>query len=277
VRKLLIATCLSSVLAVMWRLFFGAEHISYKDFILGIPAIASAIGIATQSNSAKSFRLDPSFRGGLFGGLIGGGFAGLFIGVVYFIQFSPVDQTITPTIIPEVFGYGSVSGLLLGSSTQLIILWFRYLVTERQYPWLVFNDASGGLVGGAIGGIPAGGLGGLVFGFLHEKVVETIPLVTGSVLGAIFVAACTLFYEYRGLWRNVMRAFLISLFITAWTATVGIIIVQHLDLTAWFFSGTTSTRMMEGGAILGIAVGMISGIQIGLTLSFSRLGETMQG
>jgi hypothetical protein len=105
---------------------------------------------------------------------------------------------------------------------------FRYLVIERQYPQLVFNDVTGGVIGGAIGGFPSGALAGLLFGFLHENVVEPIVLVAGSVLGAIFVAAGALLDDYRGLWQNVMRAFIASLLITACTATVGIMICSTL-------------------------------------------------
>jgi hypothetical protein len=195
------------------------------------------------------------------------------MGVAYFVQFSSLDESVTLLVIPENVAFASFGGLVLGAFTVLIILWFRYLVTERNYPSLVFNDVTGGLLGGAISGFFIGGLAGVFFGFLHQYFLGTIPLVTGSVLGAIFVAAGALFYDYGGLWRNVMRAFIASLLFTACTVTAGIMALQHLDITRWFFFETTGTLVTEGGAILGAVIGMVSGGQVGLTLSLYRLWE----
>lgn len=220
---------------------------------------------------AKAFRLSPSFDSGLYGGLVGGAFAGLFIGVAYYVQFSSLDRSVTSAIIPQIFLYSSFSGLLLGASIQVIILWFRY-----QYPRLVLNEVWGGLLGGAIGGIPVGALAGLTFGFRHEYFVEPVALVTGSLFGVVFIALGALFYDYGGRWQNVTRAFIASLLITACTATVGIVILQLLDIEAWFFFGTSSTLMTRGGAILGVVIGMVAGLQVGLTLSLYRFWEVTE-
>jgi hypothetical protein len=225
---------------------------------------------------AKPFRLSPSFNSGLYGGLIGGALAGLFIGVAYYVEFSSWDKSVTLAIVPQIFLYGSFSGLLLGAFIQLIILWLCHLVKEKQYPSLAFNEVTGGLLGGAIGGIPVGALAGLIFGFRHEYFVGPVPLMTGSLFGVIFIALGALFFDYGGRWQNVTRAFIASLLITACTATAGIVILQLLNIEAWFFFGMTSTLITQGGAILGVVIGMVLGLQVGLTLSLYRLWEVIE-
>jgi hypothetical protein len=158
-------------------------------------------------------------------------------------------------------------------------LWFDYLVTEKQHRWLAFNEVSGGLVGGVISGVPIGIFAALFFGWSHDYFVGTDLLMIGSVISAIFVTAGVLFYTYRGLWRNVTRAFIASLLIIACTAAVAVFLLQRsVDPTAWFFFGTNTPNMTLGGAILGAMIGVVAGVQIGLSLALYRLWEpTEQG
>jgi hypothetical protein len=231
---------------------------------------------ADRGNIGKQFRLTPSFESGIYGGFIGGGFAGLFIGVGYFFEFRSSDPSINFYIIPQLLVFCAISGMLLGAFPQLFILWFDHLATEKQRSWLAFNAVSGGLLGGAISGIPIGVFGVIFFGSRHDYFVGPELLVTGSVLGTIFVTVGALFYAYRGQWRNVTRAFITSLLITACTTTVAIVILQHVDIAVWFFFGTTDALMTVGGAILGGVIGMVMGAQIGLTLSLYRLWEATE-
>jgi hypothetical protein len=147
---------------------------------------------------AKSFRLPPSFENGIYGGVIGGAFAGLFIGVAYFVKFNSLDKSVTWIDIPVLCLYCAFSGMLLGAFPQLFILWFDYLVTEKQHRWLAFNEVSGGLVGGVISGVPIGIFAALFFGWSHDYFVGTDLLMIGSVISAIFVTAGVLFYTYKG-------------------------------------------------------------------------------
>jgi hypothetical protein len=113
------------------------------------------------------------------------------------------------------------------------------------------------------------------FGFSYQYFVGIAPLVIGSVLAAFSVTAGAL---YRGLWRNVARVFIASLLIISCTTMVAVVILQQVDIAAWFFDRTTSPRMTQGAAILGVVIGMAVGGQIGLTLTLYRLWEpTEQG
>jgi hypothetical protein len=227
----------------------------------------------------NSFRLPPSFENGIYGGVIGGAVAGLFIGVTYFVKFSSLDKSVTWIDVPVLCLYCAFSGMLLGAFPQLFILWFDYLVTEKQHRWVVFNEVSGGLVGGVISGVPIGTFASLFFGWIHEYYPGSDILTIGSLIGAIFVSAGVLFYTYRGLWRSVTRAFITSLLAIACTAAVAVFIFQRsVDPTAWFFFGTNTPNMTLGGAVLGAVIGMVAGVQIGLTLALYRLWEpTEQG
>jgi hypothetical protein len=232
-----------------------------------------------KKKRTKPFRLPPSFENGIYGGVIGGSFSGLFIGVAYFVKFSSLDKSVTWIDIPVLCLYCAFSGMLLGAFPQLFILWFDYLVTEKQHRWLAFNKLSGGLVGGVISGVPIGIFAALFFGWSHDYFVGTDLLIIGSVISVIFVTAGVLFYTYRRLWRNVIRAFITSLLIIACTSAVAVFILQRsVDPTAWFFFGTNTPNMTLGGAILGAMIGVVAGVQIGLTLALYRLWEpTEQG
>jgi hypothetical protein len=186
-----------------------------------------------------------------------------------------MDKTVTWICIPVLTLYCSVSGMILGAFSQFFIMLFDYLVTEKKYSWLAFNEISGGLLGGAISGVSIGVFAAVFFGFSSEYFVGIAPLVIGSVLSAFSVTAGAL---YRGLWRNVARAFIASLLIISCTTAIAVVILQQVDITAWFFDQTTSPRMTQGGAILGVVIGIAAGVQIGLTLALYRLWEpTEQG
>src|SRR5262249_44454388 len=126
------------------------------------------------------------------------------------------------------------------------------------------------------GGIPVGALAGGIFGYSYTHVVGMIPLVTGSVLGTIFVTMGALFFDFGGQWRNVARSFLSSVLSTPCTGPIGILVLQLLNIEAWFFLGTTSTLMTRGGAILGVVIGMVLGLQVGLTLVLYRLWQVTE-
>ena len=127
-----------------------------------------------KQDRTKPFRLPSSFEIAIFG-CIGGVIAGLIIGVIYYYTSTPTPTpgvTPTPTpkeylgwfIILEVVVYASLIGTTVSILSQLCILWFHRLVSERRYPALVFNEVSGGILGGVITGILFGALGGGYFG-----------------------------------------------------------------------------------------------------------------
>jgi MFS family permease len=284
---LLIVVLVLSVLSVgtyIWSFYKDVPTIPFEIF-MGLPtSIIALLGTGKEKKKrrkdkrerrrAKPFRLMPSFDSGLYGGLIGGAIAGLIIGVMYYVDFMNAGWR----IIPHIFIYASLVGTLLGASVQLIILWFRRLVTERQYSSLVFNEVSGGILGGAIAGIPVGALGGWFFGQRPGPFIDIGLLVTGSVLGAICIVLGVLLYDYEGRLRNVMRALLFSSVISAFAAMFGIVVLRFLNIgDPFFFSDATGIDFLaiEGGAILGLVIGIVLGFQVGCTLRLYRLWEVM--
>jgi hypothetical protein len=248
--------------------------IGFKEFVELAMAVAAFVTLRRSRKNlygespTKPFRLTPSFDSGLAGGFVGGALAGLFIGVIYYVQFSSSDESLTLVVIPEIFVYGAFSGMLLGACIQFMILWFRHLAIEKQYSAVVFNEVSGGILGGGVGGTVVGLLAMLFFGASHEAFVGIVPLASGTIFGVILVATGALFYDYGGQWQNVARAFIASLLITACTATAAIVTLQLLNIEEWV---TSSALALQGGAILGVVIGMMAGLQVGLTLALYRL------
>lgn len=287
--ELLVAVFILSVGAIIWSTLFksGEEPISFSDFVGLIPAIVSLLGADQQKKKrkkrkAKPFHLTPSFESGLYGGLIGGAIAGVIIGVVYFRLFCELSMKsgydVSWEIIPQIFVFASVAGAIWGTLSQLIILWFRHLATEKQFSKFVFNEVSGGILGGIMGGIPVGVLGTLFFGLRPLPFPPIGLLVTGCALGGICVVLGALFYEYEGRWRNVMRSLLVSAVISAFLVMLAIVIWQLQEFNIYmryFYPLPTTYLVIEGGAVLGLAIGIILGLQIGCTLRLYRLWEVM--
>lgn len=299
-RDVLFVVLVLLVTAVAWSVLFKSEGepISLKDFVGLLPSLITLLGTAKEGKKrgrgtrsarqasrasavppsppvVKPFHLVPSFDSGLYGGIIGGALAGLIIGVAYYISTlsSPWPVKAWWDIIPHVFVYASLAGTLLGALSQLSILWFRYLVTERKHSALVFNEVNGGILGGVVAGIPVGALGGWLFGQRPIPFPDVSLLCTGAAFGTIFIILGTLLYDYEGSWRKVIRALVVSAVITTFAATFGIAVIQSLKIAARFFSGSEALLVTEGGAIIGCILGIVLGLQVGLTLFLYRLWE----
>lgn len=293
-RDLLLSVFVLSLGTLIWSVLFKtkSEPTSFKDFVGLLGTVGSLLGVREEQKPekatrrgkktpsvdtktprpltiAKPFRLLPSFESGLYGGLIGGAMAGLILSISNYLSGQGWQ------IMPYIFGYATLTGIFLGASTQLAILGFCYLATEKQYPALVFNEVTGGILGGAIGGMFAGAVGGWCFGSRPEDFVNIGLLVAGVGLGAVCIIFGTLLYDYEGRWRNTMRSLLISAVIAGIVAAPGVIVLQSLDLYRLFFDyGTTVLQNAQGGTIIGLVAGIVLGLQMGLTLRLYRLWET---
>jgi hypothetical protein len=146
VGPLLTGMCLVFAIAIVWTLvwpFFKTAPINLKDFIelsISVGGFLVTARARSARSKAKTFRLTPSFNSGLYGGLIGGAVAGLFIGVAYYLQYRSLDESVTLAVIPEIFLFSSIGGLVLGAFITLLILWFRHIAPE-----LFLNEAIGGV------------------------------------------------------------------------------------------------------------------------------------
>jgi hypothetical protein len=275
----LVTLCILLAGAVAWSfvspILLKNASISYKEFIGLAMTVTTFVTLRRsrervyRESPAKPFRLAPSFDSGIAGGFVGGALAGLFIGIIYYVQFSSSDSSLTLVSIPETFVYGAFSGMFLGACIQFVILWFRHLATEKQYSAAVFNEVSGGIFGGGVGGTVIGVLAMLLFGASHDEFVGIVPLATGTIFGVILVATGALFYDYGGRWQNVARFFIASLLITAATATAAVVTLQRMNIEEWVYA-TSSALAVQGAAILGVVIGMMAGLQVGLTLVLYR-------
>jgi TIR domain-containing protein len=225
-----------------------------------------------RSDSRGDFRFSSSLENVLLGGGIGGAVTGLLLGVYYYLQFGPSDESVTWTLIAEMLVAGAVMGIVLGFCIQVVILWFRYLVSSKRRSAALFNDVTGGAVGGAIGGLPVGILAGLVFGFRYREFIGIAPMVIGTSVGVLFVAAGALFHDYDGRWQNVARAFTASLLMIVCIATIEIVVLQVTNIEQWVYVEGTGSKL--AGAIVGVAIFLAAGLQVGLTLAVYRLWKT---
>jgi TIR domain len=230
---------------------------------------------AVERFSERRFHFARSFESGLLGGVIGGAITGLFLGAYYYFQFNQIDEKVTPRVIAEMLAFCVLMGPVFGFCIQLCMLWFRYLVAEKRYSATLFNDVSGCVLGGALGGIPVGISAALAFGFRYQWFVGLGPIVAGTSLGVVFVAAGALFYDYGGRWQNVARAFAAALLIITCIATVEVVVLQVTGIEQWVYVGETMAKI--GGAIVGMAIFSAAGLQVGLTLAAYRLWKIGAG
>lgn len=76
---------------IVWpKLVPGAQPTSFRDVVAVMPVAITLAGIVRgkdkhKRDTARPFRLTPSFRSGLYGGLIGGALAGCIIGAFYYM------------------------------------------------------------------------------------------------------------------------------------------------------------------------------------------------
>lgn len=279
--ELLVIVFVLLVGAIIWPKLFGGSP-EFEDFVAMVLAAMSLLGASKEKKKRKQrklkprkvkpFRLTPSFDSGLYGGLIGGAITGLIINLVYCgIYLKSVDWM----IISRVFICTSAAGTLWGASFQLIILWFRYLVTEKQYSELVFNEVSGGILVGVMGGGSLGALGAWIFFIIDYPAPDPGLIVTSSVLGGICFVLSVLLYEYEGRWRDVMRSLLVSAVISIFLASLAFIVLERAGITDIFLQGPTRAEALTVGPILGLVIGIVLGFQIGCTLLLDRLRQVM--
>ena len=135
----------------------------------------------------------------------------------------------------------------------------------------VHNEISGAVLGGAIAGIVSGALGGYLYGLRSAPFVSPELLGWGSTFGAMLLALGILFYDYSGDWSRIGRASMIAIFFTIFPALLLIVAVYVLKIDVRFFSDRmTLVSGIEGGAALGLLVGVGLGLQVGLSLWFYR-------
>ena|SRR2546425_757170 len=221
-----------------------------------------------RGKPVKRSDLSPSLKSGWYGGMLGRAVAGVII-VPFSVRAEPDAKWWV--LIPLVFGYSVLVGFSLGTLSQLVIQVLRYLASHRQFPGLLFNEATGGALGGAFGGFLIGALGGFIFGRRQAEFVNPVLVVVAAVVGGLFVCGGTLLYEYNGRLNDVALAFFSSVLPTAVAATIGIWLFNSVDIGKCFFSVTDAAKNTQGGAWMGAIIGGVLGLQVGCTLLLYRL------
>jgi hypothetical protein len=166
-------------------------------------------------------------------------------------------------------------GLVFGALVQLAMLWFRHLVTKRAFSSLLFNEITGGLVGGGAAGLLLGGLGGWYFE-LDRTITPNITLFAiAIVVGAICIPFGALYYDYRGDWQNTRRVLMVSGAITAlvFMIAVGVSRSQMPEFFLRTFRADDVAAIVAMAALLGLLAGAIIGAQLGLILRLYRLWD----
>jgi MFS family permease len=164
---------------------------------------------------------------------------------------------------------------------------------RRAKPFRLMPSFDSGLYGGLIGGAIAGLIIGVMYyvDFMNAgwRIIPHIFIyasLVGTLLGASVQLIIlwfrrvlgVLLYDYEGRLRNVMRALLFSSVISAFAAMFGIVVLRFLNIgDPFFFSDATGIDFLaiEGGAILGLVIGIVLGFQVGCTLRLYRLWEVM--
>ncbi|MBM3641831.1 MAG: hypothetical protein FJX15_10935 [Alphaproteobacteria bacterium] len=278
--KILIATAIALGIPPIWRLLpewitGGLPFGSIVGDTSAIFALITAFGGVTETKAriesrSEPFRIAPSFYGGLYGGIVGGMIAGLIIGLAYF--FTHRDALgVESTIVIAIVIYSVAVGAVLGSLSQLIILIFNYMASGEKFLSLLLNEVTGGLVGGATGGAIIGILGSKYFYDLPIPPIDIPILLIGAPVGAFFIVAGALLYNFRGKLSYVLPTILIFTVATLLCGVALGLILQSYGVgsdTWWSQIGNT-----KSGAILGVAVGAALGLEIGLTLLFYRLQQ----
>lgn len=268
------------VLALFYVLMWIAKLSGQTSPALTLKEALPLIGVAIpllESEKAKPFYLPQSFKRGVYGGLIGGFVAGLIIGVGYYRAYpADAEAVLHWSAIPEITLYASLFvGAVTAGATLYLIYWFRYLVDEKDYPAFAFNELTGGAIAGAIGGALVGAIGGYWFGERPEEPVNSELLVWGAVAGPIFVVFGALRYDFHGNLRNLWRAFIVSALAAVILGVFGIFL-GNKEMGSFLEMGSTPELAIKGGVYLGVAVGLILGLQIGFALLLYRLMEVRQ-
>jgi hypothetical protein len=266
----------------IWNLiskWWGLESTSYKDFVTLVLALLSYPGwkseTVVEGKPARPFQLPLSFTSGVYGGLIGGTVAGMVIGVGYVLS---VTDSARGQALSEIVAYAALVGTVTGGVTLLFVYWSRHLADEAGLPVLLFNEITGGTVGGILGGLALGALGGYWFGMRAADPVPPDLLVWGAVTGPIAIVLGALLYDFQGDWRKLRRACITAALITIAVGVLGIWLIYAYKVYDRLYAGTSVELAIKGGAIAGAVIGLILGLQVGVTLfSYQRLQIRSKG
>jgi hypothetical protein len=240
--------------------------VSAKALATLIAAVAVLLGLRNEGHNPRTPDAPhraPSIKSGLYSGLISGAVAGVIVAVGYYVANR--DYDVGWARIPIIFLYGTASGALLGVAIQLGILLFSYLAQQRP---IVFNEVTGGMAGGLVGGILAGALGGAIFYPMTGFEVDRWLLFAASVLGISVLVLGTLLYDYEGRWYDIFASLLVSLVVTVFVAGIAAFLYPMLQGAAFQRLTNWDVTFVElcGGAIIGLLLGTILGLEVGIGL-----------
>ena len=265
---LVLALTIFFILCVLYQLLFANEKaVAFSDYLGSatkaiaalIPTIASIRGLTDKRQARHRTRLRtvPSLASGLYGGLIAGAASGLVISFIYYLGARDVGLQ----RVAYGFLYASAAGTILGLLIQAGVLSFSS-ARGRSSNDFIFNEVTGGTLGGILGGIVAGALGGVIFGLMNGPTINEALLVLASAISALFVAAGILLYGYTGRLQRVLPSLITAAVALLLVACIAAIVLTMLDVSDRFFRSSSPLDLLTGGAIFGVAVGMALGLSV---------------
>lgn len=211
--------------------------------------------------------IEKDFMANFLRTFIGGAIAGLIAGVVVACLYDYKQRPPLWEFRILVGGlYGLFAGAILSYFINAGITWRARLLTKStKYAKIIDGTA-----GGALGGMIAGLAGGLLFellqlggGKLNHKY-----LMLAVAVSSVFVALGILLPELKGAWHKTFLIIIIVMCVTVVAAT-GTMLALKLFID---FDGGDMSYFPKGGLLLGLICGMMSGFQVGSTLSvYDRL------
>ena len=234
--------------------------------------------------SNRTLNLRNQFDYGIMGGFFGGILAGLIYGFVYY-NYAKYYPEVGYYRIIHITIYSAIVGSLMSAMIQIGINYFNYIAYQNKSLKILFNEITGGFVGGVIGSIPAGLIGAVYFWSLGGPAIgydfKTIAFfIIGGLTGSTIMTFGILFYDFGWVYGRVLKVIMILAIVTGFIGVVSILILMLSNIPYYFETSTLSgdhvLRAFKGGTILGIVLGGGMGLQIGATIFFYRVWERIK-
>lgn len=244
--------------------------VTYPLFLPLLRRMLPSIGIAAPAPSSTTLA-EIDNDSGLAGGFAGGIVTGVLLSVVYTNASPSIPLIKLLPLVTLFFGFAvAILGWLVAAMTS----WFVRLSGGRA-TWL-FNEITACVVAGSLAGLVSGPGIAWQFGKHKDDWAFAGPnvLLTGILPGCVVVGVFIATWEQWPLTRRLFRSIAAST-IAAWIIGLGAIAVSDAaNLKDVFYhllyDSQTPGGRLKGGLIYGLAIGVISGLVIGISIFLSR-------
>lgn len=223
-----------------------------------------------RSATEKTFA--DSVLGPLLGGVLGGGLAGLIIGIQYYFssQHYPGFKPATWDIIPKVITTVVIVAGALGFLCQLFMRSFRRFAVEKRLPSFIFNEVTGGVVGGLLAGPLICTTAWGIFGERKTPPPDISMIFGAGTLAVICIVFGVLVYDNKLPWRRLLLVLVVSGFVALLVFHLADYTLAKARVDAHYFLSDEVKTAIERGVELGLLAGVLWGFQAGLSLLIYR-------